>query len=55
MSGDDYTPKSRKEKRKNSSEKKGSFFYGGKVTPKGTRLKLEILNNNTLNGVGNKL
>jgi hypothetical protein len=43
MSGDDYTPKSRKEKRKNSSEKKASSFYGGKFTPKGTRLKIERL------------
>jgi hypothetical protein len=36
--GDDYTtPKTRKEKRKNPSEKKASFFQGGKYTSKGTR------------------
>jgi hypothetical protein len=36
--GDDYnTPKSRKEKRKNPSEKKASFFQGGKYTSKGSR------------------
>ena len=51
MGGDDYTPKSRKEKRKNASEKKASSFYGGKVTPKGTRLKLERMEKNKVNGV----
>lgn len=38
--GDDYTtttPKTRKEKRKNPSEKKASFFQGGKYTSKGSR------------------
>ena len=51
MGGDDYTPKSRKEKRKNASEKKASSFYGGKFTPKGTRLKLERLENGKVTGV----
>ena len=51
MSGDDYTPKPRKEKRKNASEKKASSFYGGKVTPKGTRTKLERMENNKVNDV----
>ena len=48
--GDDYnTPKSRKEKRKNPSEKKASFFHGGKFTSKGVRNILKHCNLETNN------